>query len=74
MWFSSAKWIRQQFCFCFVLFCMCVFVSWWGKHEELGINIWSLLPCKRMHCSSSSAKEKILQKENEFSRRTDLYP
>lgn len=51
-----------------------MFVSWWGKHEEVGINIWSLLPCKRMHCSSSFAKEQILQQENEFSRRADVYP
>lgn len=70
---ALSKWIMQHFAFPFLMF------QAWGVGGEafpVTINIWSLLPCKQMHCRAFQlfCQTVGLQQQNEFSRIADIYP
>lgn len=73
MWFSTVQVDNAAFCFFFFN------VSGLGGGGEafpVTINIWSLLPCKQMHCRAFQlfCQRVGLQQQNEFSRIADIYP
>lgn len=71
---GSVQVIMQHFAFSFF-----TFQAGGGGGREafpVAINIWSLLPCKQMHCTASQLfYQRIgLRQQTEFSRIADIYP